>query len=183
MHSTHCVNRVVLTSLQPASFPAGHADDPAQIGFLRLRTARGALLPALPTGQPPPAQHEHRLKHVIQVWSCAKFDRCADDGDMRWNVLPSKRRGDTQHGENMSARRRIQARRRRLLPIDRYHTIRPGQLRGYAGDVWNVQPISVYDAGPSGWWQRDGAALLGRDSGRADALPCGHMAGPVELQL
>ncbi|KAI0259332.1 cytoplasmic dynein heavy chain 1 [Gloeopeniophorella convolvens] len=39
-----------------------------------------------------------RLKHVIQVW-CAEFDRSADDGDLRRDALPSKRRGDKQRGE------------------------------------------------------------------------------------
>ncbi|KAH9983281.1 cytoplasmic dynein heavy chain 1 [Russula compacta] len=39
-----------------------------------------------------------RLKHVIQVW-CAEFDRSADDGELRRDPIPSKRRGDKQRGE------------------------------------------------------------------------------------
>ncbi|KAI0258787.1 hypothetical protein BC834DRAFT_690417 [Gloeopeniophorella convolvens] len=39
-----------------------------------------------------------QLKHVIQAW-CAGFDRSADDGDLRRDALPSKRRGENQRGE------------------------------------------------------------------------------------
>lgn len=41
-----------------------------------------------------------RLKHVIQVW-CAEFDRSADDGELRRDPVPSKRRGDKQRGEKV----------------------------------------------------------------------------------
>lgn len=43
-----------------------------------------------------------RLKHVAQVW-CAEFDRSADDGELRRDPVPSKRRGDKQRGEKVSA--------------------------------------------------------------------------------
>ncbi|KAI0249468.1 cytoplasmic dynein heavy chain 1 [Lactifluus subvellereus] len=39
-----------------------------------------------------------RLKHVVHVW-CAEFDRSADDGELRRDPVPSKRRGDKQRGE------------------------------------------------------------------------------------
>ncbi|KAH9964086.1 dynein heavy chain, N-terminal region 1-domain-containing protein [Lactifluus volemus] len=39
-----------------------------------------------------------RLKHVVQVW-CAEFDRSADDGELRRDPVPSKRRGEKQRGE------------------------------------------------------------------------------------
>lgn len=43
-----------------------------------------------------------RLKHVAQVW-CAEFDRSADDGELRRDPVLSKRRGDKQRGEKVSA--------------------------------------------------------------------------------
>jgi len=43
-----------------------------------------------------------RLKHVAQVW-CAEFDRSADDGELRRDPVPSKRRGDKQRGEKVRA--------------------------------------------------------------------------------
>lgn len=43
-----------------------------------------------------------RLKHVAQVW-CAEFDRSPDDGELRRDPVPSKRRGDKQRGEKVSA--------------------------------------------------------------------------------
>lgn len=43
-----------------------------------------------------------RLKHVAQVW-CAEFDRSADDGELRRDPIPSKRRGDKQRGEKVSS--------------------------------------------------------------------------------
>jgi hypothetical protein len=42
-----------------------------------------------------------RLKHVAQVW-CTEFDRSADDGELRRDPVPSKRR-DKQRGEKVSA--------------------------------------------------------------------------------
>ncbi|KAH9066966.1 dynein heavy chain, N-terminal region 1-domain-containing protein [Lactarius deliciosus] len=39
-----------------------------------------------------------RLKHVTQAW-CTEFDRTADDGELRRDPIPSKRRGDKQRGE------------------------------------------------------------------------------------
>ncbi|KAI0292242.1 cytoplasmic dynein heavy chain 1 [Multifurca ochricompacta] len=39
-----------------------------------------------------------RLEHVAQVW-CAEFDRSADDGELRRDLIPGKRRGDKQRGE------------------------------------------------------------------------------------
>jgi hypothetical protein len=42
-----------------------------------------------------------RLRHVIQVW-CAEFDRSAEDGELRRDPVPSKRRGDKQRGEKVS---------------------------------------------------------------------------------
>ncbi|KAI9450509.1 cytoplasmic dynein heavy chain 1 [Lactarius psammicola] len=39
-----------------------------------------------------------RLKHVAQAW-CTEFDRTADDGELRRDPIPSKRRGDKQRGE------------------------------------------------------------------------------------
>ncbi|KAI0259566.1 hypothetical protein BC834DRAFT_846701 [Gloeopeniophorella convolvens] len=54
------------------------------------------------TGSPSPKKDRGHspaaLKHTIQVW-CAEFDTSADDGDMRRDALPSKRRGDKQRGE------------------------------------------------------------------------------------
>lgn len=41
-----------------------------------------------------------RLKHVAQAW-CTEFDRTSDDGEMRRDPIPSKRRGDKQRGEKV----------------------------------------------------------------------------------
>jgi hypothetical protein len=41
-----------------------------------------------------------RLKHVAQIW-CTEFDRSADDGELRRDPVPSKRRGDKQRGEKV----------------------------------------------------------------------------------
>jgi hypothetical protein len=43
-----------------------------------------------------------RLRHVAQVW-CTEFDRSADDGELRRDPVLSKRRGDKQRGEKVSA--------------------------------------------------------------------------------
>ncbi|KAI9448759.1 cytoplasmic dynein heavy chain 1 [Russula earlei] len=39
-----------------------------------------------------------RLRHVIQVW-CTEFDRTVDDGELRRDPVPNKRRWDKQRGE------------------------------------------------------------------------------------
>lgn len=41
-----------------------------------------------------------RLRHVAQAW-CTEFDRTTDDGELRRDPIPSKRRGDKQRGEKV----------------------------------------------------------------------------------